>query len=308
MSGIDFAAAKAGIRMSAVVGASIKLSRAGAEFIACCPFHEDRTPSFTINDAKGFAHCFGCGWHGDALDFAAQIDGGSIHEACERLGAGDLSAAPPEKVRIDVDVDKRDTIAVAVRIWRDAKPVSGTPAESYLRGRGIHMSLPPTLRFARLKHPKGGVHPCLVTLAITAKTTFAGIQRTYLTDGGRKANVDPVKMSLGRIAGCAIRLSPPASELIVAEGLEDGLTLQQELGRAVWVAAGASMLPSMRFPTRVESVVIAADADGAGERAANKAAASFAERGLRVRIMRPASGHADFNAQLIAESGAEDKS
>jgi len=300
MTDVDFGALKASIRMSDVVGASLKLARSGAEFSAHCPFHSEKTPSFTVNDAKGFYHCFGCGAHGDVVDFVAAIDGCGLREAAARLGAGDLPLARRDNHVINVG-GKSDMIEATRRIWRTAKLISGTPAEAYLRGRGIYMPLPPTLRFARLKHPTGGVHPCLIAVVISADKMFAGIQRTYLTDDGHKAAVTPVKMSLGTIAGCAIRLEPPAAEIIVCEGVEDGLTLQQEIGRAVWVAAGASMLSAMRFPPIVTSVVIAADNDVAGEQQADKAARAFAERGLRVRIIRPADGSKDFNSELTGE-------
>ncbi len=296
MSAVDFAAVKA-VQLSAVVGQSVQLRRSGHEWIGCCPFHQDRTPSFTVSDAKGFYHCFGCGAHGDAADFVAALDGCGLREAAPRSGAGDLPAFT-NRTTSAVLPDKAETVDAARRIWREAIPIKGTPAEAYLWGRGIHAPLPPTLRFARLRHPEGGVHPCLVAVAISPERTFAGIQRTYLTDAGLKASVEPVKMSLGRIGGCAIRLAPPAGELIVCEGVEDGLTLLQELGRGVWVAAGASMLASMRFPPIVQSVVIAADNDTAGERETQKAASAFSERGLRVRVMRPAAGFKDFNEEL----------
>lgn len=299
MSGVDFAAVKA-VQLSAVVGQSVKLRRSGHEWVGCCPFHEDRTPSFTVNDAKGFAHCFGCGWHGDAADFVAAIQGCGLNQAAERLGASQfpevLSAV---RERPDAASSSK-TVEAAQRIWRQALPVTNTPAEDYVRLRGIHQPLPPTMRFARLRHPSGGVHPCLVSVVISPEPKFAGIQRTYLTEGGRKADVTPVKMSLGRVAGCAIRLAPAAGELIVCEGGEDGLALRQELGRAVWVSAGASMLSAMRFPALVRSIVIAADNDTAGEREAAKAAEAFIARGLSVRIMRPTPAFKDFNEQLAS--------
>ena len=55
--------------LSAVIAPSVKLIKAGREFKACCPFHNEKTPSFTVNDEKGFYHCFGCGAHGDAIRF-----------------------------------------------------------------------------------------------------------------------------------------------------------------------------------------------------------------------------------------------
>ena len=142
--------------------------------------------------------------------------------------------------------------------------------------------------------------PALVAAVISPARTLAGIQRIYLTEEGRKASVINPKLSLGRVSGNAIRLGPPASELVVCEGLEDALTLQQELGRVVWAAAGASMLPNLQFPEMVNAVVIAPDNDAAGEREAAKAAASFSERGLAVRLMPPPSGFKDWNEQLLA--------
>lgn len=296
MSEVDFAAAKA-LKLSAVIAQSLELRRTGREWKACCPFHPDRSPSFTVNDDKGLAYCFGCGWRGDAADFVAAITGCGLREAVERLGVGDL----PRAERSISPRPVAETANAAKRIWHEAQPIIGTPAQRYLSLRGIWMKLPATLRFARLKHSSGGVHPCLVTAVISPEQTLAGIQRTFLTDDGRKADVDPVKMSLGRIGGCAIRLAPAAGELIVCEGAEDGLSLQQELGRAVWVAAGASMLASMQFPEMVKTVVIAPDSDAAGEREAAKAAVAFSKRGLNVRTMPPPSGFKDWNEQLISE-------
>src|SRR3546814_4493920 len=53
--------------LSALVAKSVKLQKAGREFKGCCPFHNEKTPSFYINDDKAFYHCFGCGAHGDAI-------------------------------------------------------------------------------------------------------------------------------------------------------------------------------------------------------------------------------------------------
>ena len=55
------------ITLSALIGRTVKVQRAGREFKACCPFHNEKTPSFYVNDDKGFYWCFGCGAHGDAI-------------------------------------------------------------------------------------------------------------------------------------------------------------------------------------------------------------------------------------------------
>ena len=204
-------------------------------------------------------------------------------------------ATPPPPVD-----DKPAKVAKARAIWRDAVQPQGTPAEAYLRGRGLTLPLPDSLRFARLPYGRDkALHPCLVALVASAEGKLTGIQRTYLTADGRKAFGRDSKRSLGSIAGHAIRCAPAGVDgLIVTEGLEDALSLQQEAGKAAWAAAGAGMLPAMRFPVGTRSVTIGADGDDAGETAARRAANAFTARGLMVRIIRPMPPHKDFNAEL----------
>lgn len=78
---------RARVNVSEIIGKSIKVTRAGREFKACCPFHNEKTPSFTINDQKGFYHCFGCGAHGDVIGFVMQYNNFSFMEAVEQLAA-----------------------------------------------------------------------------------------------------------------------------------------------------------------------------------------------------------------------------
>ena len=73
--------------LSAVISPSVKLIRAGREWKACCPFHNEKTPSFTVNDDKGFYHCFGCGAHGDAIRFLTDNRGLPFMDAVKELAA-----------------------------------------------------------------------------------------------------------------------------------------------------------------------------------------------------------------------------
>lgn len=75
------------ITLSDSIGKRIKVTRAGREFKACCPFHKEKTPSFTINDDKQFYHCFGCGAHGDVIGFTMRHDNLSFIDAVEKLAA-----------------------------------------------------------------------------------------------------------------------------------------------------------------------------------------------------------------------------
>jgi len=68
-----------------VVGRRVQLKKAGREFKACCPFHDEKTPSFTVSPGKGFYHCFGCGAHGTAIGFLMEYDHMDFVEAIESL-------------------------------------------------------------------------------------------------------------------------------------------------------------------------------------------------------------------------------
>lgn len=292
------------VSLSGIAGSALKLRRAGREWKACCPFHTDRMPSFTIYADDSRFMCFGCGAEGDVLDFIMRLHGVRLAEALQMLGSGDVPISPrrasaPSKA----DRDRSDE---AFAVWNNAKAASGTTAEAYLRSRGIMIPTPDSIRFATLPLGRRSPMPTLVAAVSTLKGEVAGIQRTFLaTDPIGKAPLPggKAKLSLGRVLGGAIRLGCAERSLLIAEGLEDGLTLLQKLGRPVWVAAGAGMLSAMQLPDLVEAVVIGADNDEAGERAAQKAAEVFHASGRRVRIMRPAPGYKDFNAQLAGESG-----
>ena len=292
---IDLKAIRASHPLPAIVGATTKLIRVGLEWKACCPLHADRSPSFTIYQGGKRFHCFGCGAGGDVLDFLQRAHDVSLREAAAMLEGGTLpivvQPALPQK-------PERDTTAEAIVIWRSAEPIGGTPAEAYLRGRGLDLRLPETLRFARLRYWSKTL-PCLVALIADAQNNIGGIQRTFVReDGSGKADVPTPKLSLGRLSGGAIRLAPATGTLIVTGGLEDGLTLQQELGQAVWAATGEGNMANMVLPPGVKSVVIGADGDDAGAAHAKRAAEILVTQGRSVRIIRPMPGFKDFNDEL----------
>ncbi|MBI0475745.1 virulence-associated protein E [Sphingomonas sp. MA1305] len=294
--------------------AGVKLMRAGNELKACCPLHADRTPSFTIYGDDRRFWCFGCGEGGDVIDLVMKLYGVKLRAAIEMLDGGALREVEQQRAPAKPKADLRP---VAQRIVNGSVPIEGTPAEAYLRSRGITMDLPHTLRFARLAPPTiegngvlaangPGLLPALVAIVTDESGQLVGLQRTYLTEDGRKAAVKAtetdrkpkVKYSLGNVIGGSIQLGPPAASILVTEGLEDGLTLAQALGRSVWVAAGTAMMPQMVFHEVTKAVVIGADGNAPGEAAAQKAAAAYSALGMAVRIMRPESGYADFNDQL----------
>jgi DNA primase len=128
--------------VSDVIGKRVKLIRAGREFKACCPFHNEKTPSFTINDDKGFYHCFGCGAHGDVVGFMMQHDGLSFIESVEQLaslaGMTVPQASPEEQARYRRQKDLYE-INEAAQSWFTEQlfSSSGRRALDYLLDRGM---------------------------------------------------------------------------------------------------------------------------------------------------------------------------
>ena len=82
------------VSLSSVVGRRVRLIRKGREHGGLCPFHNEKTPSFTVSDDKGFFHCFGCGAHGDVIGFVMKSEGLAFREAVERL-AGEAGLQMP---------------------------------------------------------------------------------------------------------------------------------------------------------------------------------------------------------------------
>ena len=119
-----------------VIGSRLQLKKAGREYKACCPFHGEKTPSFTVSPAKGFYHCFGCGAHGTALGFLMEYDRldfvSAVEALAERLGL----EVPREATSIAPLAPLYETLARAAAFFERALRTHA-PAIDYLRSRGI---------------------------------------------------------------------------------------------------------------------------------------------------------------------------
>lgn len=82
-----------------LVGREVTLKKQGGEWVGCCPFHSDRTPSFHVVPAKGFVHCFGCGVHYDAIGYVMALYRYDFAEACRKLGGQEIGEAVRKAVR-----------------------------------------------------------------------------------------------------------------------------------------------------------------------------------------------------------------
>jgi len=128
--------------LSDVVGRQVKLVRKGRESTGLCPFHSEKTPSFTVNDQKAFYHCFGCGAHGGVIDFVMNTQGMGFMETVEVLAAEvgmDVPKPTPEQVERDKVRASLSEVMEAVSNWYQAqlKGQVGQSAHEYIKGRGL---------------------------------------------------------------------------------------------------------------------------------------------------------------------------
>ena len=84
-----------------VIDKSVPLKKAGANYSACCPFHNEKSPSFTVSPSKQFYHCFGCGAHGTAIGFVMEYQGLSFVEAIQELAKMAGLTVPQESRDVD---------------------------------------------------------------------------------------------------------------------------------------------------------------------------------------------------------------
>ena len=133
---------RSNVLISEVIGRSVTLKRAGREFHACCPFHNEKSPSFTVNDQKAFYHCFGCGAHGDVIKFLMDQQNMGFVEAVKML-ADEAGLQVPElkqedKQKADIskiyyEIMEKATAFFEAQLFGD----QAKNAQDYFKNRGL---------------------------------------------------------------------------------------------------------------------------------------------------------------------------
>lgn len=295
---------RSSIRLSEIVGQHVTLKPQGADLVGLCPFHNEKTASFTITDSKCFFHCFGCNVSGDVFTWLIEYLGMSFTEAvatvAQQVGlydeamthAGRIHTAGPifQGVARQKDQAELRRSELAGKVLRQTKQIGGSSAAQYLIGRSITVDLPPSLRFhPSLAHKQSNSRlPAMVaTITTWPDDRVVGIHRTYLceqADGTvQKAAISPNKMMLGRTTGGACRLAPAAKRMALATGIETSLSFMQMACISTWASLSDGGLARVILPPLpfASDLIIAADLDpsGQGEAAAIRAADRFVAEG-----------------------------
>ncbi len=133
---------RARLPVSQIVSRRVPLKRAGREWKGLSPFNREKTPSFTVNDQKGFYHCFSSGKHGDVFTFVMETEGLSFPEAVERLAGEAGVTMPAPDPQYERTVKERlgllDALEAAAKLFEEAlRAQAGREALAYAEGRGI---------------------------------------------------------------------------------------------------------------------------------------------------------------------------
>jgi DNA primase len=159
---------RARISLSGLIGRTVRVQKAGREFKACCPFHNEKTPSFTINDDKGFYHCFGCGAHGDAIRWMTEHQGLPFMDAVKELAAlagMDMPAPDPRAAqRAEAAKTLHDTMAAAQDFFvRNLAGDGGRAARAYLATRGFPAHIVESFGFGFAPDSRGSLKSALAS-------------------------------------------------------------------------------------------------------------------------------------------------
>jgi len=155
------------VSLAELIGRQVTLTRRGREHVGLCPFHSEKTPSFTVNEQKGFYHCFGCGAHGGPVDFLMAAENLSFPEAVERLAAAvgmrmpapDPRAAQAERRRASL----QDAVEAAAK-WFSAQlqGAGGGAARTYLEQRGVRTETAARFRLGLAPDRRTGLRDALL--------------------------------------------------------------------------------------------------------------------------------------------------
>ena len=236
------------IPLSDIIGKRVKLVRKGRRHSGLCPFHSEKTPSFSVVDDQGFYHCFGCGAHGDAISFLRETDGLDFMEAVERL-AGMAGLAVPRSAPEDPDKQRQrkaalDILEETTRFFQAALTRDdGAQAARYLQGRGLGEAALSTYRLGYA--PRSGLRTALSARGFSDDDMLAaGVVRRSDRDGAlydyfRDRVIFPIEDRQGRVIAFGARALEDAQPKYLNSG--EGPTFSKKQVLYGWVQAREGM-------------------------------------------------------------------
>ncbi len=232
------------VPLSDVIGRRVKLVRKGRRHTGLCPFHSEKTPSFSVVDDDGFYHCFGCGVHGDAISFLRETDGLDFLEAVERLaemaGVAVPRSTPQDTQKMAQRKAALDILEVTTRFFQDAlKHDDGRDAARYVQSRGLPEQIISTYRLGYA--PRNGLRAALAANGFNEDDMLAaGVIRRSDRDGSlfdyfRDRVMFPIENRQGKVIAFGARALGDAQPKYLNSS--DGPTFAKKAVLYGWVQA-----------------------------------------------------------------------
>jgi DNA polymerase len=275
-----------------------------------CPFHDDPNPSCAIY--PDHFHCFGCGAHGDRLDWLMRVEGMTRAEALDTLYAWDAPSTQEQQQQ--QQQSENGKLELAREIWNATPPLAGTIGEHYLaETRGIDISkLPPTIKSVLRFHPNcifgaGERHPCIVALMHDPLTdAVVGIHRIGLRqENGAVHKID--RKALGHMGVVKLWPVDGSDHLVVGEGIETVLAAATRIPyrgaplTPAWSAVARGGLARLPLLPAITTLIQLIDhyTNNAGQNAAARGRHAWLAAGRKVVPLIPKQVGWDFNDVVL---------
>lgn len=321
---------KAQLNIVDIIGREVKLKKSGSNYMGLCPFHSEKSPSFSVNEGKQFYHCFGCGKSGDVIGFVQEYYKLPFMEAVEKLASENGIKLPERRTSgPKIDYDKYHGInAKAARFFYNALSIRGNKGLAYLRKRGLSNE---TITAFGLGYAPASGHALVdhlrkegVSDEDMLKLGFANQGREGLYDKFRDRVMFPIINTQDKVIGFGGRaiadikpkyLNSPESEIflkknnlfglnltrkeidreqraIIVEGYMDMISLYQNGVKNVAASLGTALtINQARLLCRYsKNIVLSYDSDSAGINAALRGIDVITEAGGKPRVMNVTDG------------------
>ena len=320
---------KSRVNIVDVIGSCVSLKRAGTSYMGCCPFHKEKTPSFSVSDTRGFYHCFGCGESGDVIKFVQKYYNLDFPDAVEKLAAQYAITIEETKSKEDSKNDSYyEANRLAARYFFDKISKSANKGYEYMIGRGI---TPKTIQYFGIGYSGED------WTGLTDHLLKNGVEKQTLLDLGLSAEKDgrvydkfrnrvifPIINVRGKVIGFGGRnLGPEKPKYlnsnessiyqkkynlfginrakdamvregtaIMVEGYMDCISLSQSGIENVVASCGTALTPEQAklLGRYAKSVVLCYDSDSAGINAALRGIDILRDAGLEVKVLNVDDG------------------
>ena len=321
---------KAQLNIVDIIGREVTLKKSGSNYMGLCPFHSEKTPSFSVNEGKQFYHCFGCGKSGDVIGFVQEYYRLPFVEAVEKLATENGIKLPERRSSgPKIDYDKYHGInAKAARFFYNSLGTRGNKGLAYLKKRGLSKE---TITSFGLGYAPASGHALVdhlrkegVSDEDMLKLGLANKGKDGLYDKFRDRVMFPIISTQDKVIGFGGRaigdykpkyLNSPESEIflkknnlfglnltkkeidreqraIIVEGYMDMISLYQNGIRNVAASLGTALtLNQARLLCRYsKNIVLSYDSDSAGINAALRGIDVINEAGGKPRVMNVTDG------------------